>query len=591
MRAWTLAALACLACLAPMASAQQSQLQQGGIDGLWAARMRYGPDVRGPLLIVRRGGRLMAEISGRSIEARLENGEIRFELPSDMGAFRGRFTRGEREIRGHWVQPPTNAGGGFRFASPVTLTRDRGGNWRGEVTPFDDAMRMYLPIATDAQGVMRAHLRNPERNIGVFTQVDRIERQGDRLRLISRFRGRGEEQVLATAEYDHDNDLIPFHFAPFGVTMDFQRADAEAERIFYPRGREPAPYAYAPPAALDDGWRVGALEDVGIDRAQIRAFIDVLSHARMDSLDAVQIHALLVARHGRLVLEEYFHGYGRNTPHDTRSAAKSLTAIMIGAAIENGAPFDTQSLVVDSVDPALLPATIDPRLRAVRLEHLLTMAPGFDCDDNDSNSPGNEDAMQEQRAEPNWWRFSLAVPMARNPGERAIYCSMHPNLTGAILTHKTGRWIPDLLAEQVAGPMQMRRYFLDIMPSGDPYLGGGVYLEPRDFLKLGQLVLDEGVWNSRRIVGRAYMARMTAPLVRIGSQDYGYLWWQVDLPYQGRTVRGVYAGGNGGQVVMAIPELDLVVAFFGGNYGNNAATFASQRVYIPQYLLPAVRAD
>lgn len=68
MRVWTLAALAFVACLAPMASAQQSpELQQGGIDGLWAARMRYGPDVRGPLLIARHGGRLMAEISGRSV--------------------------------------------------------------------------------------------------------------------------------------------------------------------------------------------------------------------------------------------------------------------------------------------------------------------------------------------------------------------------------------------------------------------------------------------------------------------------------------------------------------------------------------------
>jgi hypothetical protein len=62
-----------------------------------------------------------------------------------------------------------------------------------------------------------------------------------------------------------------------------------------------------------------------------------------------------------------------------------------------------------------------------------------------------------------------------------------------------------------------------------------------------------------------------------------------DYPYRGRTVRAFFAGGNGGQVVMGIPELDLVVAFYGGNYGDRAL-YVPQRVYVPQYILPAVDA-
>jgi CubicO group peptidase (beta-lactamase class C family) len=581
-----LKALACAIALAVAPAAAQSSDQT--LDGLWAARVRYGPDVRGPLLIERRDGRLIAEIAGRQVEVHTENGELRFELANDMGAFRGRFARGEREVRGHWIQPRSNAGGGQGYASPVTLTRGGAGQWRGEVAPLDDVVSMYLPIVTDAQGVMRAHLRNPERNNGAFLQVQRIERSGDRLRMITRFRGRGEEQVAAEGVYDHNNDLIPFHFTQFGVTMDFLRADAEAERVFYPRGREPAPYVYVQPPALDDGWRTGSLEQAGINQDQIAAFIEVLAHEPMDVLGSPQIHAVAVARHGRLVLEEYFHGYHRDQLHETRSAAKSMTAIMIGAALHNGARFTPSSLVVDIVNPALLPPSIDPRMRAMRLEHLLTMSPGFDCDDNDPDSPGNEDAMQEQQDEDDFWRFALHVPMARNPGELAIYCSMVPNLAGAVLAHDSGRWGAEQFAEQVAAPLGIRRYALNLARNGELYLGGGQQYTLRDFMKMGQLVLDGGLWNGRRVLSRDFAARMTAPLTRIGQLDYGYFWWGIDFPYRDRTVHAVYAGGNGGQVVMAIPELDLVIAFFGGSYAD-MATFTSQRVYAPQYILPAVR--
>lgn len=369
--------------------------------------------------------------------------------------------------------------------------------------------------------------------------------------------------------------------------MDFTRATPEDERAFYPRGREPASYAYVQPPALDDGWRTGALEDAGIDRAQISAFVDMLARQPQEGVATPQIHALLIARHGRLVLEEYFHGFHRGAVHDTRSASKSMTAILVGAALRNGAPFTVESAVIESVDPALLPVNVDPRLAAVRVEHLLTMSPGFNCDDNDGDSPGNEDAMQEQRAEPNWWRFALAVPMARDPGERAVYCSMNPNLMGAVLSHETGRWLPDLFAEQVAGPLGIRRYYLNLTPTSDWYLGGGAQFELRDFMKMGQLVLDEGVWNGRRVLDRAYVARMTAPLVELQERRYGYYWWRQDMPYRGRQMRVIYAAGNGGQIVMAVPELDLVIALYSGDYSHPAALTA-QRIWVPEYILPAV---
>ena len=61
----------------------------------------------------------------------------------------------------------------------------------------------------------------------------------------------------------------------------------------------------------------------------------------------------------------------------------------------------------------------------------------------------------------------------------------------------------------------------------------------------------------------------------------------MEYSHRGRKVRGLFAGGNGGQIFMAIPDLDLAIAFTGGNY-NQAATFTAQREFIPRYILPAI---
>jgi hypothetical protein len=76
---------------------------------------------------------------------------------------------------------------------------------------------------------------------------------------------------------------------------------------------------------------VSTLEAEGIDRPAFERFVQSLLEMPMDSADAPQVHGVLVARHGRLVLEEYFHGEHRDKPHQTRSAGKSVVSVLIGA--------------------------------------------------------------------------------------------------------------------------------------------------------------------------------------------------------------------------------------------------------------------
>jgi CubicO group peptidase (beta-lactamase class C family) len=102
-------------------------------------------------------------------------------------------------------------------------------------------------------------------------------------------------------------------------------------------------------------------------------------------------------------------------------------------------------------------------------------------------------------------------------------------------------------------------------------------------------MVNNGRWNGRQLVSADWVRRSTAPLRDLTpTQQYGYLWNSVAYDYQGRKMRAFFAGGNGGQVSMGIPDLDLVIAFTGGNY-NDPVLFTGQRVYVPTYILPAVK--
>lgn len=551
--------------------------------GLWRAKRHFGPEVKGSLTIERDGAGFRAEIQGRTAPVKLDHDRLSFELAGGEGSFRGRLAK--NRILGHWIQPP-GVGLGAPYASPVTLEARTPGRWWGVIEPIDDELTFYLPIKLNEDGTLGAFLRNPERNIGRFTNVEHVAFDGRVVKLLGRRSGDAPETTLSEGTYDADSGT--FSASLRGGTYDFSRAPDTAG--FSPRGRAPSPYIYRPPPAENDGWPVGTLEEVGLSHEVISRFIQMLIDMPIDSVHASDIHGVLIARHGRLVLEEYFHGFHRDEPHDTRSASKSVTSVLTGAALLRGDPIGLSTPVYEAMYGADAAAAtdLDPRKRAITVENLLTMSSGLDCDDSNSDSPGNEDTMQEQTGQPDWYRYTLDRKMVRSPGEKAVYGSANPNLLGGVLARKTGRWLPDLFRDLVAEPLQIRRYAINLTPTGDSYMGGGARFLPRDFMKFGQMMIDGGRWHGRQIVSRDWARKSSSPLYELAGIRYGYLWWVIDYPHGSRTVRAFFAGGNGGQVVIGIPELDLVVAFYGGNY-SDAALFKPQRVFVPQDILPAVK--
>jgi CubicO group peptidase (beta-lactamase class C family) len=555
------------------------------LTGLWRAIQRFGPDERGPLIIDRTSTGWTADFLGRLWRVEEKGGVLTFALPEGRGTFRAKLNRDGGLSGGQWFQPPSAIAPSY--GNSIAFHAEGRNRWRGEVIPWEDRFTLHLMVERRSEGTTSAFIRNPERNAGFIEGIERLERDGNSIRLIGRPLGGGEPRAAASGTFDADSGVLRLNFPRWGGSYDFRPEGDDSD--FWPRDRRPGRYVYHAPLARDDGWPVATLEEENIDRRGIEALIQMILDMPMDSANAPDVHGILIARHGKLVLEEYFHGFDRDRPHVTRSASKSITATLVGAAIQAGLPVRLNDRVYRVMNGGRFPEGLEPRKRAMTLENLLTMSSGIHCDDSDPNAPGNEERMVDQTEEPNYWRFYMALPMDRMPGERSIYCSGDPNLAIGVLTHATGEQAMDLFDRLLARPLGLSRHSWFVSPSLQPYGGGSVSLLPRDFLKFGQLMLNGGTWKGRRILSRQFVARASSQICPLNRIGYGYLWWTTDFPYKGRQVRAYWAGGNGGQGVLVVPELDLVIETLGGNYNSRSSTIEIQQGYPARYILPAVR--
>ncbi len=582
------AVLAILACIFAAGShGADDTASPEALKGLWKAKGRFGPDGRGPLILQKEGANYTAEMRGRRVPVRVEAGELLFELPDRLGKFRGKVEG--RIVRGFWLRygTPVNwSGSTWPVAlSPVLLEPDGGNRWRGQVDALQDDFTFYLYLGeTRPDGSLRAVLRNPEFDFGTQQGIERLALDGNRVTLIGR-RG-DQERDVGTGTYDAANQVITLDFPTRGGSFDFRRDGDDSG--FYPRGKSPGRYSHRAPPALGDGWTTSTPDAENIDRPALERFIQKILESPMDSQDAPQMHGVLIARHGKLVLEEYFHGEHRDKPHMTRSASKSMTSVLIGAAMQAGAPLKLSSPVYEVMNGGRFPPDLDPLKRAMTLENLLTMSGGFFCDDTNDAAPGNEENLWDQTAEPDFYRYTMNVPMATPPGEKSVYCSADPNLALGMVGRATNEFPVYSFDRLVAGPMHLGNYAWAMDPAGNPYDGGGAMFLPRDFLRFGQLMLNRGTWNGRRILSREFVERSTSPLYHLRNVYYGYYWWIEDFPYKNRSVRSFNAWGAGGEVVTVVPELDLVVAFYAGNYSSRIQRDMGHH-YVPRFILPAVR--
>jgi CubicO group peptidase (beta-lactamase class C family) len=324
------------------------------------------------------------------------------------------------------------------------------------------------------------------------------------------------------------------------------------------------------------GWDVGDAADFGLDQSR---FLEIIS--RIESFPERDFGALLVARDGKLVFEEYFNGCGPNELTDIRSAGKSVTSTLVGIATDKG--------LIKSIDAEVLPFfekyephdNLDEQKRRITLSDLLTMRSGLDADDWDRSSPGAEDNMTRTS---DWIEHSLNLPMKHTPGTDWVYSAASPMLLTGVIESVVRGDVFDFAQEHLFRPLGITHVRWARTPQNRIVGQGNLWLSARDALKFGQLILAGGTWKGRRIVSEAWVRRATEMHVDFSEfkvrdhrsitakqlgVGYGYLWWHGAYEVGGRTVETFIASGNGGNHIQVVPALDLVVVLIGMAYNTS----------------------
>lgn len=589
MRTCAIPSFVLLALLSLTLARAQTSRPATVLVGLWGSEQMLGPVVRGELTIDGRRPTWSARIAGYEVPVERTADEIHFSLPGEAGKFRGHLGANRRQILGHWIQSGDVAFYSYAYASPIALAEIAPEVWRGDVLPLDERASFYISIQPAADGSLQAFLRNPEAN-RFRRQTFAVDLKGD---LIT-FSQNGE--VKLQGAYDREAGVLSLPVLGPSPLVQFTRRDHSNAIGFYPRIPPPSqPYTYEQPAPEHDGWATASLSDVGLDQRPIAELVQRILTTPPSLTNPVNIQALLIARHGKLVFEEYFYGFDKERPHDMRSASKTFGPVLLGLAREHGTKIPLDAPVYSFFPEYKSFANWDERKNKITVQDLMDMTSGLACDDHDPASAGGEDVMQDQTAQNDWYKFMLDLPMARDPGGKdAVYCSSDINLVGGIVRNATGKWLPEFFDQYLARPLQITSYHMNLMPTGEAYMGGGLYMRPRDQLKLGQLYLSGGIWNGRRLLSEAWVRdsitqRSSFPPVVSGDVDhgYGYAWHTRHLKVGGREFRDYYAAGNGGQYVLVLPQLDMVVVIAGGDYSERDKFFPWESQLVPQYIIPA----
>lgn len=327
------------------------------------------------------------------------------------------------------------------------------------------------------------------------------------------------------------------------------------------RGQPPA--NCSAPAAMSDGWPVALPAKEGLDPKLICNI-----GPSLQKLQRAYPNGVVVVRHRALVYEHYFVGgieYNADTLHDMHSVTKSVVALLVGVAVDRG--------LLKSLDApvfSFFPEDADlrtPDKEHITLANVLSMTSGFDWKEEavSYSDPSNDFARTRVAARP--YRYILGRPLAATAGKVWNYDSGGVELLGDILMKVSHQPLDEFAKQALFDPLGIRDWQWARSENGKLAASWGLWLRPRDLAKIGQLVLNRGVWRGRQIVSAEWVKKMTAPQVsRGGGNTYGYLWWLGRLATPERNIDWVAAVGWGGQRLYLVPSLDLIVISTAGDY-------------------------
>ena len=329
------------------------------------------------------------------------------------------------------------------------------------------------------------------------------------------------------------------------------------------------------------------VESVGLDVGLIDALVGEAQAGSFQNL-----HSLLVVKGGRLVVEEYFGDLGADDLHYTASVTKSVSTLLLGMAMERGLLPGLDDGVLEMPLSELLPEysqalSQDPEKGRMTLRHVLSMTGGLEWDEVSFpyDDPRNDWVRVRSAEDP--LELIFQQPMAGEPGSDFVYSGGMSTVVGYLLERATDGHPRSFAEEELFNPLGIAEYRWWDLEGGLLDAPGGLHLRPQDMAKIGQLMLNGGLWDGKRIVSQEWVAETTRRHVwNPGSPDYALHWWCGDFHYQGRSTYLYMASGHGGQKIFVIPDLDMVIVLTHQVFDNDFGEL-NNLVILSRYLLPA----
>jgi CubicO group peptidase (beta-lactamase class C family) len=269
-----------------------------------------------------------------------------------------------------------------------------------------------------------------------------------------------------------------------------------------------------------------------------------------DALDAgkFDIRSLLILRHCTLIFERYKDGVDREHNHAVYSVTKSISATLVGALMHQGKLQNLDAPLAELIPkPLRFPPQDWDKATRITLRHAMTMASGLAYKHDSSNHLiyGEADRLE----------VALKPDFAAEPGTRFNYSDADATLTGAVIAARAGKDLYRTAKEILFEPLQMANHDWWFVDRAGRYPGGwGLRLRPMDMAKLGQLYLQQGEWNGRRIFAAEFPAQVWQPGP---SPSYGLHWW-IATNARAKVNPLYYALGKKGQFIYLIPNFGIM---------------------------------
>ena len=297
-------------------------------------------------------------------------------------------------------------------------------------------------------------------------------------------------------------------------------------------------------------------ESQGVPSEAILKFIDGCEKT-FDAGDLGAMHGFVIVRHGKVIAEGSWKPFDTlNETHMLYSHSKSFTSSAIGLLADRG-KIDLDERIVDIFSNEV-PAKVSENLAQLRVRDLLTM------------NVGKKDHLLRDGGD--WVKEFLSKDFFRKPGTGFKYDSDATYMLAAIVEKKSGMKMMDYLQKNMFDQIGITKAWTTCSPQGIPCGGWGMNMTTRELARFGQLYLNRGDWDGKRVLSSDWVSLATTRQTWSGWQNVGVKAlgegtdWEQGYGFQfWRCRHGAYrADGAGGQYTVVIPEKDMVVSAHAG---------------------------